>query len=158
MSLRPIRSVSEFYSFAIAIERDAVTSYSGFAERMEALGNIETAELFREIARQEADHAFELERCADGFRLTISPPSPEDSSFQVGPNSGEAMIESLSPVGAVEVAMNAERRALSFYQNVSLTSPDATVRELAGGLILEEFEHLRLLERLSQRLAATPKH
>ncbi|MCX9156995.1 ferritin family protein [Niveibacterium sp. 24ML] len=157
MSLRQIRSVSEFYSFAIAIEREAISTYSGFAERMEALGNTETAELFREIARQEAGHAQELERCADGFRLgdALAMSAPSTS---ITPDGTEIAFESLDPRGAVEVAMNAERRALSFYQNVSLTSPDAAVRELAEGMILEEFEHLRLLERLSLRLGGTANH
>lgn len=157
MSLRTIRSVSEFYSFAIAIEREAISTYSGFADRMDALGNTETAELFREIARQEVGHAQELERCADGFRLADAP-SINAQPVSIAPNGGEIHFESLDPRGAVEVAMNAERRALSFYQNVSLTSPDPAVRELAEGLILEEFEHLRLLERLSQRLSGSISH
>lgn len=149
MSLRPIRSVPEFYASAIAIEHDAIACYTEFAQRMEALGNAETAELFREIARQEEGHASELERCADGCQMPSSASRDPRTAF-VDANAANGAV--LNPLGALQIAMGAERRAVSFYQNVSLTSPDPVVRELAEGMILEEFEHLRLLERLSARL------
>ena len=149
MSLRPIRSVPEFYASAIAIEHDAIACYTEFAQRMEALGNAETAELFREIARQEEGHASELERCADGCQMPGAGAREQHTAFV---DTSASHRGTLNPLGALQIAIGAERRAVSFYQNVSLTSPDPVVRELAEGMILEEYEHLRLLERLSARL------
>lgn len=153
MSLQPIRSVPEFYARAIAIEHDAIACYNTFALRMDALGNTETAQLFREIARQEEGHAADLLRCADGCRLP-SVGAFSNDAFRVSDDNPAAADSTLNPLGAVQIAMSAERRALSFYQNVSLTAPDPVVRELAESMILEEFEHLQLLERLLTRLSA----
>ncbi|GAA5177365.1 hypothetical protein GCM10025771_14290 [Niveibacterium umoris] len=158
MSLQPVRSVPEFYARAIAIEREAIACYNDFAGRMEALGNAETAQLFREIARQEEGHAQELVRCADGCRMPAISSASVPPPLSIAGDSAALIEASLSPIGAIQIAMSAERRAVSFYQNVSLTSPDPVVRELAESMILEEFEHLQLLERLAARLDAKPAH
>jgi rubrerythrin len=63
----------------------------------------------------------------------------------------EWLFRLITPRQALQVALQAEKRAQAFFERVCLTAEDSALRMLAREMALEEGEHISLVERLIER-------
>jgi rubrerythrin len=155
MTRPEIRSPAELYAHAMAIEREAAERYSELAEHMSDLGNDEVAALFRRLAVFEAEHLDTLEG------RTVGVPVPQiAASGYAWLDAGapetvarELVFRLLTPRAALEIALNAERRAQQFFAEVKVSADDPALRALAQEMALEEQGHITMVE---QAIAHTP--
>lgn len=154
--MQGIRSAAELYAHAIAIEREAAERYSELARHMADLGNQAVAELFARLAGFEAEHLDALLRRTDGVTLPetavtgyrwLDAGAPETAAR-------ELILRLVTPRGALEIALAAEKRAQAFFEHVFMSADDPALRALAQEMAMEEQEHVQLVERL---LARTPE-
>lgn len=142
-----------FLAHSLAIENEAVERYTTFAEQMEVTNNPEVAGLFREMARLEGLHAHEIEAQIGDQAL------PEAASWEFEwphGDSPEAVDFSdthylMTPYQALTLVLEAERRAVEFFETVSNTSADKEVREMAAEFAKEEREHVELVRKWRER-------
>jgi rubrerythrin len=153
--MREIQSAAELYAHAIAIEREAAERYTELAGRMGDLGNQAVAELFTRLAALEAEHLDALLRRTEGVTLPKSTAQGYQWLDAGAPETAarELIFRLLSPRGALEIALAAEKRAQAFFQHVRMSASDPALRALAQEMALEEQEHVQMVERL---LARTP--
>lgn len=153
--MKAIRSSLELYAHAIAIEREAAERYMEFAQRMDDLGNEAVAAVFATLARLETEHLVALERRTDGVGLPelqtndyrwLDAGAPETPAR-------ELVFRLMTPRGALAIALEAEKRAQTFFEGVLMTAEDPALRGLAREMAAEESEHVMLIERL---LKGTP--
>jgi len=142
-----------FLAYALAIENEAVERYTIFAEQMEVTNNKEVADLFREMARLEQLHADELEALVGDQSL------PESASWEFEWPHGEPP-ESLdfsdthylmTPYQALTLVLNAERRAVEFFESVEASTADQDVRKMAAEFASEEREHVDRVRKWRER-------
>ncbi|KPK04074.1 MAG: hypothetical protein AMJ64_14460 [Betaproteobacteria bacterium SG8_39] len=152
---RAIGSVPELYAHALAIEREATARYLEFADRMADEGNDHVATLFRSLAKFESEHVKELEDVTRDMELPdiqanqyawLDASAPETAAHDL-------VFRLLTPHDALEIALDAERRARRFFDAVYENSDDAPLRELALDMAREEDDHVAWVERA---LAANP--
>ncbi|HZO08365.1 MAG TPA: hypothetical protein VFC77_03225 [Myxococcota bacterium] len=142
---KPIAGVEEFYAHALAIEREAMERYAEFEEWFRDRGEEVLAGLCSNLAQMEAGHLRELELACRGLSLpTID--AGEHRWLEVGPP--ESMARELfyrvaAPRHLLEIALQAECNALSFFERVAQTTANPRVRALALELAAEEGEHVR---------------
>lgn len=146
---------AELYVGAIAIEREAAQRYAELAARMDKEGNFAVAALFRMLASQEAKHLEELERRTSGMKL---PPLSIDYSWRDG-EAPETVGRDLVRRGitqrrALELALQAEKRARAFFEQAARVADDADVRALAQEMAAEEAGHELLIQRMLTRLSS----
>jgi len=155
MASSAIRTPAELYAHAIAIEREAAERYAELAEHMADLGNEDVAELFRRLAVFEAEHLDTLE----GRTAGVAVPEIATSGYawlDVGAPetvAHELVFRLLTPRAALEIALQAERRAQKFFADVKVTADDPALRALAQEMALEEQGHIAMVE---QAIARTP--
>jgi rubrerythrin len=151
-----ITSPNELYAHAIAIEREAAERYSEFAERMDDLGNLAAAEAFARLAGFEAEHldallqrtaGIVLPRLSDPDYRWLDAGAPETAAR-------ELVFRLMTPRQALEIALEAEKRAQAFFERVLMSASDPALRALAREMAADEGEHIAMLEGL---LAATPR-
>jgi rubrerythrin len=144
---------AELYVDAMAIEREAAERYGELAARMEKDGNFAVAALFRMLSRLEARHLEELERRTAGMKL---PPLDCDYSWRDGeaPETvgRDLVVRGMTQRRALEIALQAEKRAQAFFEQVARVARDAGARALAQEMAAEEAEHAALIERMLQRM------
>jgi rubrerythrin len=153
--MQAIRSPSELYAHAIAIEREAAERYSELAERMDDEGRDELARVFGELAQMEAEHLDTLERRTAGLSL---PPIPEDKYHWIenGPPETaphQLVFRLMTPRQALCIALAAEERAEAFFEQVCCSASDPALRALAREMAAEERGHMELVSRM---LEGTP--
>lgn len=147
-SAAPIGNLAECYASALAIEREAAARCAQFAEYLEDHGEQATAELFRRLARFEQQHVTELERRTAGMPLPAlrswefswldnAPAEQADHRF---------VFHLMTPHDALSIALGAEKRAQTLYEQVLSASNDPEVQRLARELAGEELEHIAWLE------------
>ena len=150
-----VRSVPELYAHALAIEREAAARYLEFADRMADEGNDHVATLFRSLARFEAEHVDQLvdatrdmalPEIAPGQYAWLDAGAPETAAHDL-------VFRLMTPHDALEIALEAERRARRFFDEVYEDAGDAPLRELALDMAREEDDHVAWVERA---LAANP--
>ena len=124
-------TVPALLAHAIAIEREAVERYAEFAARMRDLGNDEAAGVFAALARLQGSHLETLKQRARGMELPQVDASQHawlDSGAPV-PAARELVFRMMTPRDAIQIALNAERRAdacLLRLQRV-VTAPEVRV-------------------------------
>jgi len=152
---RRIGSVPELYAHALAIEREAAARYLEFAARMADEGNDQVATLFRSLARFESEHVAQLEEATRDMSLPriaaaqyawLDAGAPETAAHDL-------VFRLMTPHDALEIALEAERRARRFFDEVYENSDDQPLRELALDMAREEDDHVAWVERA---LAANP--
>ena len=151
--MRPIRSCKELYAHAIAIEREAAARYAEFAQRMSDMGNAAAAEVFGTLCVLESEHLEALLRRTEGLKIPQLRPY-EYSWLDSGPPetpARELVFRLLTPHQARAIALDAERRAEAFFEQVLLTADDPALRALAREMAAEEGDHALMLERLLER-------
>jgi rubrerythrin len=151
-----VRSPTELYAHAIAIEREAAGRYSELAERMDDEGREELARVFAELARMEAEHLETLERRTAGLELPslaegeyawLSKGAPETASR-------ELVFRLMTPRGALAIALAAEKRAQAFFEHLCWSAADPALRALAREMAAEEREHVALIGRMFETTPA----
>lgn len=138
---------SGFLAYSLAIENEAVERYTTFAEQMEVTNNPEVAALFREMARLEQLHANELEARIGDQAM------PQAASWEFDwphGDSPEAVDFSdthylMTPFQALTLVLEAERRAVEFFEQVGKATDDPEVRQMAVEFAKEEREHVELV-------------
>jgi rubrerythrin len=140
----PIRTVEEFYAHAIAIEREAAARYAEFVEWFDERGEEVLAGLCRTLARQESEHLTWLEEACRGVPLPridagayrwIEAGSPEAPAREV-------FYRVAEPRHLLEIALQAERNAVAFFDWVACSSPHPGVAALARQMRAEEARHV----------------
>lgn len=150
-----IRTPNELYAHAIAIEREAAETYAELAQHMGDLGNEEVATLFRRLAVFEAEHLQTLESRTAGVELPalrtgeyawLDAGAPETVARDL-------VYRLLTPRAALDIALDAERRAQRFFTEVRASATDPALRALAQEMAAEEQGHVAMVE---QAIARTP--
>lgn len=154
--MKTIRSATELYAHAIAIEREAAERYEEFAERMHDLGNTAVAEVFDTLASHENEHLRALQRRTQGVEI---PPVTSNDYRWLDSGAPETMARELvfrlmTPRNALAIALAAEKRAEAFFEHLLMTAQDPALRALAREMAADESQHVTLIEQL---LARTPE-
>jgi rubrerythrin len=154
--MEPIRSATELYAHAIAIEREAAERYAELAQRMNDLGDKAVAAVFARLAHLEEEHLGALERRTAGLALTrletheyqwLEAGAPETAAR-------ELVYRLMTPRNALAIALGAEQRARAFFEHVLAGAEDPALRALAREMAADEREHVTMIEEL---LARTPE-
>lgn len=153
-----IDDLERFLRLAALLEFDAAEGYAGLAETMRQSGNREVADLFmkfgefsrlhlaevRELQREELGREFDVRGDDPAWPDGHSPENP----LALAPRSDA------TPRGAIELALETERRACDFYAAVSGQTASERVQELAQMFAEEEAEHVAHLQRWLERMAS----
>ena len=144
-----IKTLDEFLSYAVKVEEDAAVHFEHLADAMQACGNRDVAELFRQLAGYSRRHLEEARRkCIEHHAVLHLPPSsawpdnqtPEMTTLWAGD-------PSLSRLGALKAALQGEQRGFEFYYGVAETTKDAQIRAVAKEFVREEAEHVEKLKQ-----------
>lgn len=148
-----IQSVPELYAHAIAIEREAAARYTELAQQMADRDGKAAAEVFAMLARIEAEHLETLERRTDGIALPSIPAGQYQWLDAGAPEAAahEWLFRVMTPRQALKIALEAEKRAVSFFEGVFLTAADPGIHALAHEMVLEEKEHVALVKYMLER-------
>jgi len=149
----PVSTPNELYAHAIAIEREAAERYVEFAEHMADEGNDAVATLFRTLAVFEAEHLGTLEARTKGVAVPKIEPG-EYAWLDVGAPETAAhdlVFRLLTPHQALEIALEAERRAKQFFVEVKETATDPALRALAQEMAAEEEGHIAMVQLALER-------
>lgn len=142
-------SLSEFLAHAVALEREAEERYTELAEMLEAHNNLETAKIFREMAKFSKMHAYSIAKRTKHlevanlksweFRWRLPP--------EVGAYAQDGTDYLMKPVNALAYARDNEVRGMEFYRSVAKDSNDEEVKTLGNEFADEENEHVKALDR-----------
>ena len=138
---------ADFMVQAYAMENDARDRYTEFADLMEVHNNTEVAQLFRKLARIEGLHADKIMK-EMGWRKP--PPAAEawmwrQSEAPESVPSGE-LHYLMQPYHALELALQSEQRAASFFSGITRSTAPADVKRIAREMAAEERDHVRLIQ------------
>lgn len=145
-----MKSVEEFLSYAIRLEQEAALRFDELADAATSNGNKEVAEFFRQMAHYSRMHLDEARKRAGYHDM----PEMKPGDFQ-WPDTGEspeaAAIWGADPMMnirlALELALEAERRGLAFYQDALVGTTDPEIKAMAAEFVEEESEHVVAIER-----------
>ena len=152
---KPARSAaySDFMVQAYAMENDARDRYTELAEQMEVHNNLQVAQFFRKLSRIEGLHA-------DKIVLEMGwsqPPAAAEAwmwRHSEAPESvptGEAHYL-MQPYHALELALECERRAASFFTGITRSTAPADVKRIAREMAADEREHIRLIQEWMKKV------
>lgn len=154
---RAIDTLAGLLAHAHAIETEAMERYELLADQMEVHNNPEVAGLFHKLARLERQHAAAIAAQADelGVKLPRLSPWDFDWSDDEAPESADlaAAHYRMTPHHALTMALEAERRALEFFERVSGSTEDRSIKAMAAEFAQDEAHHVKLIE---EWLAKTP--
>lgn len=143
-------NLDTFLAHAVKLENEAAVTYAKSVEVVTAAQNQDAAAFFREMAGYANLHLNDVMRQA-GYKDVSDLPQ---IVYRWG---NQAAPETLSPLpvsgeiidldSAMTRALDAERRAVVFYEETAQSSADPRVRALALEFAAEEREHVLALER-----------
>lgn len=145
-----MNNLEKFLAHAIELERDAARRFEELAAAMGTDGNAELKEFFGRMAHYSRKHlAQAVER--GGYR-EVPTMKPEDFEWPDGTSPETAAWAGVDAFmdarGALELALESERRGHAWYAAVAATTQNPEVRVLAAEFVEEEAEHVELLEKL----------
>jgi rubrerythrin len=146
---RAIGSTAELFAHALAVEREAAARYAELAEFMSDHDNAAVAELFARLAQIEEEHADAIVARARGLDVPALR-TFEHTWFDAGPPetvAHEFVFRLMTPHDALKVALEAERRARAYFEQVFANATDPDVKMLAAAMIQEEQQHIDWVER-----------
>lgn len=143
-----IHNVAEFFSYALAMEHEAVARYRELSRRMVHGGNKAAADLFWGLACFEAEHVKDLENRIVGMAL---PELNSEARAELAAASPEVVRESeitehMTAQDALKVALHCELRAREFFRQIADSVDNPDVRRLATEMMSEEEEHVHWVE------------
>jgi rubrerythrin len=154
-----IDDVALFLAHAVRLELEAAETYERLAGEMDERANVQVATLFRKFAGYSRQHHAEASERA-GRETGGLPELREEQYRWPDGRSPETPvprdIERLTVRGALELALETERRACDFYATIAGQTRSDTVQELAQEFAEEEAEHVEALEHWLARLDAPP--
>jgi bacterioferritin (cytochrome b1) len=150
--LRPL-SIEELYAHSLVVERLAALRFRTGSRLVRELGHHQLANALSEIGEQEAEQIRTIERGSTGKRLPVLAAGEAIVHFQ---DSSALPREPESAEEVLELALEAERRAESFYSDVAASAVDPTVRALAAEMAIDERMHVERLEHLLGEASALP--
>ncbi len=144
-----IKSLEEFFGYAVKVEQDAATHYDNLGASMEQVGNTEVAQLFRQLADYSRLHLEEAKKRAGMIDYNLHIPPDYVWPDQATPERTElwAGDPALSRLDALKAALHGERRGYEFYYQVAGTSKNPEIVANAKEFVKEEAEHVEILER-----------
>ncbi len=154
--LPPIKSVEDFYAYAAKVEEDAAIHYEELAASMKAIGHGDIAEFFLELADYSRTHLSQVKGQAAQLDPSVRLPAhftwpqhftPENTAVWAGE-------PTLARIGALKAGLQGEKRGYEYYYMVLDTSDIPAVVERAKEFMIEEAEHIAVLERWLQRETA----
>jgi rubrerythrin len=142
-------SLGELLLHALVIEREAVHRYSELAGMMAQVGNKKVAEIFSKMSGIEAQHAEYIEAQIKDRKLPVLTPSQFTWPGPEAPENTDShrLFHFMTPRQALELALDNERRAYEFYNDVVDDSTDERVREMAADFAVEEEQHIAWVEK-----------
>lgn len=154
-----ITSVDQLMGIAVAMEREAALRYGELALAMERAKEPELVALFRRLAALESEHEAGLGRWAE--REGRARPQPAQFQWRL-PETFEdaadgAAAHTLTPYGALAIAVANEERAFAFYTYLAAIAPDDPIRRRAEALAREELSHVRLLRAMRRQAFHTER-
>lgn len=143
-----IRSMTEFFAIARAMELDAATRYAEIARQLRAQDETALADLFETLAETERGHIREIDTWADheGSGADAALPWPIPDTFDAPP-SEVARSRLVTPYQALASAVRHEQRSFAFWSYVAAHADADEVKAAAERMALEELEHTALLRR-----------
>jgi rubrerythrin len=140
---------------ALAIEREAVARYTELADMMETHNNLEVAELFRKMATYEGLH---VKQILGEMGWAEDPAPPARGGAWSTPEAPEAVPFDevhylMHPWHALNLALQAERRAEAFFAEMALQAGDERIRRAAEEMRTEEAEHVALVQAWLEKVA-----
>ena len=144
-----IKSVEEFFGYAVKVEQDAAIHYDQLGAAMEKVGNAEVAKLFRQLADYSRLHLEEAKKRAGTINYNLHVPANYVWPDHATPERTDLLTgdPALSRLGALKAALLGERRGLEFYHSVAGFSKDPEIVKQAKEFVKEEAEHVEILER-----------
>lgn len=138
---------ADFMVQAYAMENDARDRYTEFADQMEVHNNTEVAQLFRKLARIEGLHADKIMK-EMGWR---KPPAAAEAWMWRQSEAPESVPSGelhylMQPYHALELALQSEQRAASFFSGITRSTAPADVKRIAKEMAAEERDHVRLIQ------------
>lgn len=144
----PVTSVEQLMAIALMLEQEASRRYTELSVRMRLQGEESLAELFAFLSRIEGRHVSQIQIRAQG--LTGTPvPAGMATGWEVPESFDEeaARSASLTPYGALAIAVRNEERAFALYSYIAAHAASTALRVLAEELAKEELDHAGLLRR-----------
>ena len=143
------RNLPELYAYAIAIEREAAKRFTELERFMRDTGIDHVADELEKIGREEREQ-YELLSLGTAGRDLPELLGWEYAWHYLGPNADRQRAPTTTRE-TLELALQTERRAQTFYLDVSEHSPDESVRAFAGEMAADEQRHILRLELLLSR-------
>lgn len=142
----PSAAYADFMVQAYAMENDARDRYTEFADQMEVHNNLDVARLFRKLARIEGLHADTIVREMGWSK----PPARTEAWMWRHSEAPESAAPGdlhylMQPYHALELALESEQRAVSFFSGMTRSTAPAEVKRIAREMAAEEREHVRLI-------------
>lgn len=148
-----IPDLATFLAYSIALEEEAAERHDELADMLDVHNNPEVADIFRKLAHYSRLHAAEVrELSADQVLPHIAPWDYGWDDLE-GPETADrdAVHYLITPRRALQVALNNERSARSFYAGLGQWGLTEAIRETAKAFAEEEAEHVELLEAWLER-------
>ncbi len=144
---------TDFMVQAYIMESDAHDRYTEFADQMEVHNNTAVAQLFRRLARIERLHAERIMK-EMGWR---TPPATSLAWIWGQADAPESVPVTelhylMQPYHALELALQCEQRAESFFSGIARSIAPGEVRRIAAEMAKEEAEHVRLIKDWMQKV------
>lgn len=138
---------ADFMVQAYVMESDARDRYTEFADQMEVHNNVAVAHLFRRLSRIEGLHAQKIMK-EMGWR---TPPAPTLGWIWGHADAPESVPVTelhylMQPYHALELALQCEQRAESFFSGIARSIAPAEVKRIAIEMAKEERDHVRLIK------------
>lgn len=143
-----IRSMSEFFAMARAMELDAASRYTEISRQLALQGETALAEVFTDLAETERGHVGEVDQWADrsGTQEDTTLPWAIPDTFDAPPDE-MARSNLLTPYLALASAVRHEERSFAFWTYVAANTDNEEVRVASERMARDELEHMSLLRR-----------
>ena len=148
------KELAEFLAHSVELESEAMERYEELADAMAQHHNDQVAQFFLRMAREASHHLAEVSGLAKGMELPQlkawefnwpEAESPETASY-------EALHYRMSLRQAMNLALENERAAQSYYRQVANSSSDDETCRIATQFADEERSHAAELECMLQEL------
>jgi len=144
-----MQTVEEFLAYAIRLEQEAALRFGQLADAMATAGNREVMKLFRRLSEYSRLHLTDA-RARAGFRELPELKSADFDWPDIESPEAAAIWAADPLIGreqALQVALQAEKAGLAYYQTVLDSTKDPEIKALAQEFVAEETLHVAELQR-----------
>ena len=157
--VRPVRTLVELMTQALAMEMEAAQRYAEFADAMDEHNSPEVAAMFRKMAGIEELHARRI-MAEMGWKTAPLPvDKPAWKTFEAPETTPRDEIHYLmQPYHVLQLAHLNEQRAMLFFSRIARAATDGPVRKAARELQAEEAEHVVLVKKWLAKVSRPKKN